>query len=244
MTLHTYNPPTNVPAKYQLPTPHSFRDIAQQDFQTQGHYSKVKGQMKVTPWHCIPTTPTNAPTRYQLPTPYGFQDIARTRFYRSRSLRQGQRSNQGHTNDVAHLDLLTNVPTNYQLPTPYSFRDIARTRFDYVKVTTARSKVKSRSHHDVTHLHSLTNVSTKYQLPTPYSFWDIARTRFSNSRSLRQGQIKVRPWHCTPTPPSQCPYQVSTSYTLRFLRYSPDKLFPPPVRPSGHHGWKQYPTAL
>ena len=34
-------------------------------------------------------------TKYQLPTPYGFRDIARTRFYRSRSLLQGQRSNQG-----------------------------------------------------------------------------------------------------------------------------------------------------
>ena len=40
---------------------------------------------------------TNVPTKYQLPTPYGFQDIAQTRFYRSRSLQQGQRSNQGHT---------------------------------------------------------------------------------------------------------------------------------------------------
>ena len=40
---------------------------------------------------------TNVPTKHQLPTPYGFQDIARTRFYRSRSLRQGQRSNQGQT---------------------------------------------------------------------------------------------------------------------------------------------------
>ena len=39
----------------------------------------------------------NAPTKYQLATPYGFRDIARTRFYRSRSLQQGQRSNQGHT---------------------------------------------------------------------------------------------------------------------------------------------------
>ena len=39
---------------------------------------------------------TNVPTKYQLPTPYGFRDIARTRFYRSRSLWQGQRSNQGH----------------------------------------------------------------------------------------------------------------------------------------------------
>ena len=54
-------------------------------------------------------------------------------------------------------------------------------------------KVKSRSHHGVAHLHPLTNVPTKYQLPTPYGFRDIAQTRFSNSRSLPQGQIKVRP---------------------------------------------------
>ena len=56
-------------------------------------------------------------------------------------------------------------------------------------------KVKLRSRHDVAHLHlhPLTNVPTKYQLPTPYSFRDIARTRFYTSRSLRQGQIKVRP---------------------------------------------------
>ena len=40
---------------------------------------------------------TNVPTKYQLPTPYGFRDIAPTRFYRSRSLQQGQRSNQGQT---------------------------------------------------------------------------------------------------------------------------------------------------
>ena len=40
-----------------------------------------------------------------------------------------------------------------------------------------------------------------------------------------KGQIKVMPWHCTPTPPHQCPYQVSTSYTLRFPRYRPDKIF-------------------
>ena len=40
---------------------------------------------------------TNIPTNYQLPMPYRFQDIAQTRFYGSRSLQQGQRSNQGHT---------------------------------------------------------------------------------------------------------------------------------------------------
>ena len=39
-----------------------------------------------------------------------------------------------------------------------------------------------------------------------------------------KGQIKVTSWRCTPAPPNQCPYQVSTSYTLRFLRYRPDKI--------------------
>ena len=87
--------------------------------------------------------------------------------------------------------------------------------------------VKSRSHYDVAHLHPLTNIPTRYQLPTPYGFRDIARTRFSNSRSLRQvkGQIKVTLWCCTPTLPNQYSYQVSTSYTLRFPRYSPDNNF-------------------
>ena len=54
-------------------------------------------------------------------------------------------------------------------------------------------KVKSRSDHDIAHLHPLTNVHNKYQLPIPYGLRDIARTKFSNSRSLRQGQIKVTP---------------------------------------------------
>ena len=39
-----------------------------------------------------------------------------------------------------------------------------------------------------------------------------------------KGQIKVTPLCCTPTPPNQYPYQVSTSYTLQFLRYSSDKI--------------------
>ena len=54
-------------------------------------------------------------------------------------------------------------------------------------------KVKSRSHHDAAHLQALTNVSTKHQLPTPYGFRDVARSRFYRSRSLQQGQIKIRP---------------------------------------------------
>ena len=57
---------------------------------------------------------TNVPTKYQLPTPYGFRDIARTRFYRSRSLRPGQRSNQGQT-----MTLHTHTPNqcSYQVST-------------------------------------------------------------------------------------------------------------------------------
>ena len=39
-----------------------------------------------------------------------------------------------------------------------------------------------------------------------------------------KGQIKGIPKRCTPTPPNQCPYQVSTCYTLPFPRYSLDKI--------------------
>ena len=66
----------------------------QQDFKGQGHY-KVKSRSHQDAAHLQPQT--NVPTKYQLPTPYSFRDIARTRFYRSSSLPQGQRSNQGQT---------------------------------------------------------------------------------------------------------------------------------------------------
>ena len=63
----------------------------QQDFKGQGHYDKVKSRSNYDAAHLQP--PTNVPTKHKLPTPYGFRDIIRTRFYRSRSLRQGQSSN-------------------------------------------------------------------------------------------------------------------------------------------------------
>ena len=101
--MHTYiyiHPPTNVPTKCQPSTPYGIQEIAQRRFKTHGHYDKVKGQIKVTVLqndvaHLQPIT--SIPTKYQLSTPYGFQNIDWTRFYRSRSLQQGQRSNQGHT---------------------------------------------------------------------------------------------------------------------------------------------------
>ena len=57
--------------------------------------SKVKSWYDHDVAHLHPLT--NVATKYQLPTPYSFRDKARTRFYRSRSLRQGQRSYQGQT---------------------------------------------------------------------------------------------------------------------------------------------------
>ena len=75
----------------------------QQDFKGQGHYDKVKSRSDHDVARLHPLT--NVPTKYQLPTPYSFRDIARTRFYRSRSLQQGQRSNQGQT-----MMLHTNSP--------------------------------------------------------------------------------------------------------------------------------------
>ena len=57
--------------------------------------SKVKSWSDHDVAHLHPLT--NVPTKHQLPTPYGFRDIAQTGFYRSRSLQQDQRSNQGQT---------------------------------------------------------------------------------------------------------------------------------------------------
>ena len=57
--------------------------------------SKVKSWSEHDVAHLHPLT--NVPTKYQLPTPYGFPDIAQARLYGSRSLWQGQRSNQGQT---------------------------------------------------------------------------------------------------------------------------------------------------
>ena len=46
-----------------------------EDFKGQGHYRKVKGEIKVTL-----TSTKNIPTKYQPPIPYNFQAIAQTRF--------------------------------------------------------------------------------------------------------------------------------------------------------------------
>ena len=148
---------------------------------------------------------------------------------RERCLKYGRRTHFGRakrSHHDAHLHTLTNVPTKCQPSTPYGIKDKAWTKF---MVTMTRSKVKPRSHHDTAQVQALTNVPTKNQLPTPYSFRDIAQKRFYRSRLLQKTLHTYTP--------NQCPYQVSTSYTLRFLRSSSDKLFAAarPKHLSGHH---------
>ena len=74
-------------------------------------WSKVKSRSHLDIAHLRPQT--NVPTKYQLPAPYGFRDIAQIRFYRRRPLRQGQRSNQGHTMTLhTYTPLLMSLPIN------------------------------------------------------------------------------------------------------------------------------------
>ena len=114
----------------------------QQNFKGQGPYDKVKSRSHDDAAHLQPLT--NVPAKHQLPTPYGFRDIARTRYYRSRSLLQGQRSNQGQTMTLHTYTPLTNIPSKYQLPTPHGFQDIARTRF-YRSRSLQQGQIKVRA---------------------------------------------------------------------------------------------------
>ena len=127
------------------------------------------------------------------------------------------------------------ISTSYTLQLPrYSTDKILK-----VKVTTARSKIKSRTHHDVAHLHPqlMSLPSINFLHLTVSEIWPGQDFQTQGHSGEVQGQIPITPWCCTLTPPNQCPYQVWNSYTLRFLRYRPDKLIPA-TRPSGHHGWK------
>ena len=65
-----------------------------------------------------PPQPTNIPTKYQLPITYDFCDIPQTTFQRSKSLQQGQTSNQGDTKHCTPIPP-TNASTKYQHPTSY-----------------------------------------------------------------------------------------------------------------------------
>ena len=100
MTLHTYIPQ---PCPYQVPTSYTLQFLRY----SPGNILKVKvtttrSEVKSRSHHNVAHLHplSSVPTKYQLPTPYACRDIARTRFYRSRSLRYGQRSNQDHTRSL------------------------------------------------------------------------------------------------------------------------------------------------
>ena len=103
-------PPSNVPSKYQ---PYGCSNISL--IRCYSHYDKFKGYVTSRSHYNItnlqPPAKNNIPTIYQLSTPYSFRDIARTRFYRSRSPQQDQRSNQGNT-----MTLHTYNPLPMSLP--------------------------------------------------------------------------------------------------------------------------------
>ena len=126
--------------------------------------SKVKSRSHHDAAHLHPLT--NVSIKYQLPTPYSFRDIARTRFYRSRSLWQGQRSKSRSDHDVAQLQPPNQCP--YQVSTSYTLRfpRYSPDKIFKLKVTAARSKVKLRSHHDIAHLHPY---PCPYQVSTSYT---------------------------------------------------------------------------
>ena len=105
-------PLINVPTDYQLSTPYNINIILPRKIfklKVTTPRSKVKSRSCHDVVHLQPQT--NVPTKYQLPTLYGFRGIAQTRFYRSRSLRQGQRSNQDQT-----MTLHTYNPKPMSLP--------------------------------------------------------------------------------------------------------------------------------
>ena len=128
MTLH--NPLTNVPTKYQLTKHPTVSEIwPRQDFISQGHYSKVKRQIKVTTWCCTPTHPNQYP--YQVSTSYTlwFPRYSPDKIlWIKLTIARSKVISKSH-HDVAHLHPLSNIPTNYQLPAPYVFQDIAWTTF-------------------------------------------------------------------------------------------------------------------
>ena len=69
---------------------------------------------------------------------------------------------------------------------------------------------------------SLPSVNLLQPMESKKSLREDIKTHGHNDKV--KGQLKVTPGHCTPTTPTQYPYQVSTPYTLRFPRYCTDKI--------------------
>ena len=110
------------------------------------------------------------------------RDIAWTRFYRSMSLRQGQRLNQ-HCTPTTPNQCLYQISTFYTLLLLRCSPD----KILWVKVTTSRSKGKSRSHHDFAHLTPPNQCP--YQVSTSWNLWF---PRYSPDKILKVKVIMAR----------------------------------------------------
>ena len=86
----------------------------------QGHYSKVKGQIMITPRSCTPKPLTDVLIKFLLPTPYGFRDIALKIFRGQGHYCKVKGQSKSH-NDIAQLQHPTNAPTKFELLTLYGF---------------------------------------------------------------------------------------------------------------------------
>ena len=179
MMLQTYSPnPMSMPS---VKNPYTLRFLRYSPDKIKRLSSLQKGQIKVTPWCCTPTTPTT------FLTSINFLHLTHAK-YSPRSLQQGQRSTQGHT--------MTSTPQPVSLPsTFYTFRNqrFSPNKILKVKVATARSKVKSRSHRAVAHLHPQPMV-----LPSINLLYLIVPEIWPGQDFLAQchyGKVKSRPYH-------------------------------------------------
>ena len=147
-------------------------------------------QIKVTPWCCTPTTPKQCPYQVSLPTSYCFQDISQIRFYRSKSLRQGQiKVAPWCCTPTPPNQCLYQVSTSYTLQFPrYSPDKIFKTQGHYNKV---KGQIKVTPW--LCTLTAPTNFRTKYQLPTPYGFWVTARKNIFPPPPIRTPGVKTIP---------------------------------------------------
>ena len=112
------------------------------------------------------------------------------------------------------------------MSTFYILRNLRNSRILKLMVTMTRSKLKSKLQFDLSHLQPLRNVPTKHQPPNFFQRYcpdKLLKVKITTVKS----KVKSRSHHdiiCTPTTPTQFPYQVLTSYSLQFPRYSPDKI--------------------
>ena len=115
-----FHPPTNILPRKKFLHSTVFKILARKDLTGQGHYRKVKGQIKATPLNCTAILPkTISLERIKIPTPYSLWDIAETIILSLGSPWQDQKSHKVHS-----MMLHIYTPNHYtnQVLTSYSLQ--------------------------------------------------------------------------------------------------------------------------